>query len=262
MKLPRLPRRKPASHKGDFGRVLVVAGSTGMCGAAILTSEAAYRSGAGLVFLAARAELVPILSIKQTCGVVKTIATANDVLAIPADVVAIGPGLGLDSAPDTRTIVQTAKTPAVVDADALNAFAEHPGLLAKCDGPRVLTPHPGELARLTTKSADRKAWARDAAKAFNAVVVLKGHGTVVTDGTRVHVNTTGNPGMATGGAGDVLTGIIAALIGQKLDPFDAAVLGVYVHGLAGDFAARKLGELSLMATDILSFLPDAFRRLK
>ncbi len=270
MKLPRLPKRKPDSHKGDYGRVLIVAGSTGMCGAATLASEAAYRSGAGLVYLAVPSTLVPILSVKQTCAVVRPLPDSGDghlgigaakailALARECDVIAIGPGLGFSA--EVPGVTASVAIPLIIDADGLNAFADKPDDLARGPAPKILTPHPGELSRLTSERPDRKAWARESAERFRAIVVLKGHETVVTDGKRLYVNDTGNPGMATGGAGDVLTGVIAALIGQKLDPFDAAVLGVNIHGLAGDLAAKKFGEVSMIATDIIDALPFAFMR--
>jgi NAD(P)H-hydrate epimerase len=156
--------------------------------------------------------------------------------------------------------------PLVLDADGLNALAEDAAALRRAPAPRILTPHPGEMARLTGQGIgevqqSRKAVALRFARENRAVVALKGHRSVVTDGRRAFVNPTGNPGMATGGAGDVLTGAIAALIGQHLAPFEAAVLGTYAHGLAGDLAAERFGQIGLIATDILDFLPQAFRKL-
>ena len=158
-----------------------------------------------------------------------------------------------------------ARQPLVLDADALNVLAGRLGALRKHRGPIVLTPHPGEFARLLgcdipTVQARRQELAADFARTHGVVVVLKGHGTVVTDGQRVYVNTTGNPGMATGGTGDVLGGLLAALLGQKLETFAAAQLGVYLHGLAGDLAREQRGEVSLIATDLLDFLPPAFQQ--
>lgn len=277
MPLPKLPKRQADTHKGDYGKVLLIAGSSGMCGAAALASDGAYRGGAGLVTVACPSTLVPILSIKQTCAVVRPLPDTGDGslaaeaalavmgLATSASVLAIGPGLGVN--PKTqeaiRQIVTAATLPMVIDADGLNAFATTPDLLSRGRIPRVLTPHRGELARLTRGSVrkDREAWAREAAERFHAIVVLKGHQTIVTDGSKSFFNRTGNPGMATGGSGDVLTGLIAAFIGQGLPPYDAACMGVHVHGHAGDIAARKLGEVSLMATDILHYLPEAVRKV-
>jgi NAD(P)H-hydrate epimerase len=155
------------------------------------------------------------------------------------------------------------KQPMVVDADALFALARQPQLLAHPGGPRVLTPHPGEFGRLTGRESipnnEREMLARDFAQRTGVVLVLKGHRTVIADGEQLAINSTGNPGMATGGTGDVLTGIITALLGQGLSPYDAARLGVYVHGLAGDLAASELGEVSLIAHDLVDFLPTAWQ---
>jgi NAD(P)H-hydrate epimerase len=269
--MKRLPRRKPDTHKGDYGRVLVVAGSPGMCGAAVLAGEAAYRSGAGLVFYACPASVRDVISIKQTCGVVRAFderSAAEQILehASDCDAAVIGPGLSRDPAVVTalHEVVGRIEIPFVLDADGLNAFEMDPELLIKGKAARVLTPHPGEASRLLKRTIgaiqeDRRATAEQLARRLLAVAVLKGHRTVVSDGKRTFVNRTGNPGMATGGSGDVLAGVIAALIGQKLDPFDAACLGVHVHGRAGDLAARRTGQASLMATDLLEFLPQALR---
>ncbi|HTF57562.1 MAG TPA: NAD(P)H-hydrate dehydratase [Planctomycetota bacterium] len=262
-RLPKLPRRRPDAHKGDCGRVVIVAGSRGMAGAAVLASQAAYRGGAGLVTLVVPENVVDTIAALQVCAIVRAQPVNLDELE--ADVLAVGPGLGTAPATvaEVRRIVAATKRPLVLDADGLNAFAGEPGLLAASGPPRILTPHPGELARLTDSTpaainrARRRA-AETAAKRFKSIVVLKGRGTVITDGKRTEVNATGNAGMATGGAGDVLTGLIAALVGQGMKPWEAARLGVHLHGLAGDLAAQKLGERSLMATDLLDFLPAAF----
>ncbi len=267
-----LPRRKPDTHKGDYGRVLVVAGSPGMCGAAVLAGEAAYRAGAGLVYYACPASVRDVISIKQTCGVVRAFeerTAAEQILehAAGCDAAVIGPGLSRAEpvARAVHEVVARIEIPFVLDADGLNAVEMDPELLARGKAPRVLTPHPGEASRLVKMNVaaiqeDRREAARQIAKRFLAVAVLKGHRTVVTDGEKVFVNRTGNPGMATGGSGDVLAGAIAALLGQKLAPFDAACLGVEAHGRAGDAAARERGEVSLMATDIVEALPRAFRK--
>jgi NAD(P)H-hydrate epimerase len=267
----KLPKRKPDSHKGDYGRVLIVAGSPGMCGAAVLAGEAAYRSGAGLVYYSCPASVRDVISIKQTCGVVwpfEEKRAAEQILehAARCDVAVIGPGLSKAEpiSAALQEIVTRIEIPFVLDADGLNAFESDPGALLRGKAARILTPHPGEASRLLRSKpeeiqADREGAARQLAKRFLAVAVLKGHRTVVTDAKRIYVNKTGNPGMATGGTGDVLSGVIAALLGQKLDPFDAACLGVHVHGRAGDLAARALGQVSLMATDLLTHLPAAFR---
>jgi len=270
--MKRLPKRKPDSHKGDYGRVLVVAGSRGMAGAATLAAEAAYRSGAGLVYIACPSAIVDVMSIKQTCAVVWPFEEGTGVgqlldYAHKCDVAVIGPGLSHAPmiAGIVREVVGALEIPMVLDADGLNAFEAFPELLVRGHAPRVITPHPGEAARLLKTlpseiQQNRASTAKQLAEQFLSVAVLKGHRTIVTDGKQSYVNKTGNPGMATGGTGDVLAGMIGALIGQKLAPYDAACLGVHLHGKAGDLAAKKLGQVSLMATDLLAALPDAFRK--
>lgn len=277
--LPALPPRPADANKGTFGRVLVVAGSRGMSGAAVLCGSAALRGGAGLVRVAAPAEVVPIVAAGNPCYT--TVPLPQDEhgrLAPPAeaellelaranDVVALGPGLGRGPGPTALAgaVVTQTTVPLVLDADGLNAFAGIADRLRNRPAPLVLTPHPGEFARLLdcdvpTVQARRQELAMRFAAEHGLVLVLKGHGTVVTDGQRLYVNTTGNPGMATGGTGDVLTGLIAALMGQRLEPFAAAQLGVYLHGLAGDLARDELGEVALIASDLLHYLPKAFRQ--
>jgi NAD(P)H-hydrate epimerase len=189
-------------------------------------------------------------------------------LARANTVVAVGPGLGRSSdlTELVLSLIAQTQTPLVVDADGLNALQGQATRLRGRAAPLVLTPHPGEFARLldsdiATVQADRQGWAVRFAAEHELVLVLKGQGTVVTDGRRVYVNTTGNPGMATGGTGDVLTGLVAALLGQGLEAFAAAQLGVYLHGKAGDLARDELGEVSLIATDLLAYLARAFRSL-
>ena len=278
--LPRLPERAPESHKGDFGLLLVVGGSRGMSGAAALAGVAALRGGAGLVRVA-----VPDVCLETVAGFepsYMTVPLPSDPagrislaargkiieLAAAATVVACGPGLGRSPGLDALVgwLYTNLPMPLVVDADGLNALAARPDVLAKPAGPRILTPHPGELARLLGAervSADRReAAAVDLAARCGVVVVLKTHRTLITDGQRRAVNTTGNPGMATGGSGDVLTGLIAALACQKLSPLEAACLGVYLHGLAGDLAAARTGQESLIASDLVRFLPEAFKKYR
>jgi ADP-dependent NAD(P)H-hydrate dehydratase len=274
--VPTLPPRAPDSHKGDFGRVLLVAGSRGMSGAAVLCGTAALRGGAGLVRVAVAADILPIVAGGNPCYMTAPLPCDDqgrlaagadaEVLRLAADVVAAGPGLGQSPAVAAvvRALLGRFAGPLVLDADALNVLAGQTEALRGRAVPPVLTPHPGEFARLLGRkvSADPDE-RRDLATRFAAdhgvILVLKGHGTVVTDGRRVYVNTTGNPGMATGGSGDVLTGLIAALLGQRLDPFAAAQLGVHVHGRAGDLARDELGEVSLIATDLIAYLPRALR---
>lgn len=279
--LPKLPPRAIDSHKGTFGKVLVVAGSRGMSGAAVLCGSAALRGGAGLVQVASPADVQPIVAAGNPCyttaclpievkhhGLAEDAAPVVLQLAESANVLAIGPGLGQGGKiPEIIEILLVqAKIPIVLDADGLNALAAlGVGTLKRRHAPTVLTPHPGEFARLLNRSTvevqeQREELALRFAHEQGVVVVLKGHGTIVTDGKRLYRNTTGNPGMAKGGAGDVLTGLIAALIAQGLSPFDAAQLGVHVHGRAGDFAAAEIGQVALIATDLIDFFPDALQR--
>jgi NAD(P)H-hydrate epimerase len=279
--IPAAPVRPEESHKGTFGTVLVVAGSRGMSGAACLAGLGALRGGAGLVFVAVPAGIQGIVAATEPSyltialpdddeGRISRSATA-DVLARArhATAVAIGPGWG--KSPDLTELAHTLYTnverPLVVDADALNALAASPaGFPEPPHGaPRILTPHPGEFARLLTTQTksvqhDRETVAIEFARQHGAIVVLKGHGTVVTDGEKVAVNTTGNSGMATGGTGDVLTGLVAALLAQGMAPFAAAHLAVYLHGLAGDLAVAELGKPGLIASDLPRFIGKAWKQ--
>lgn len=278
--LPKLPPRAPDSHKGNYGRVLVVAGSRTMVGAACLATEAVLRSGAGLVHLACPAGVQGLAAVKLTCAITHPLpetdagtlaeAAEKELLALVdvCDLVAIGPGLGQN--PETVKLllatIQRITRPLVVDADALNMISLDLTVLQKQGRPAILTPHPGEMARLTRKTTEELARNRveiagEFARRHKVVLVLKGNATVITDGARVAINETGNPGMATAGSGDVLTGVIAGLLAQKLAPFEAARLGAHVHGLAGDLAAREVGQVSLVATDLLAWLPKAFMSL-
>ncbi|HEX5269453.1 MAG TPA: NAD(P)H-hydrate dehydratase [Gemmataceae bacterium] len=276
--LPALPPRATDSHKGDFGRVLLAVGSRGMSGAAVLCGTSALRGGAGLVRLAVPADILPIVAAGNPCymtaplpddgqGRLSPLAEGELVrLATASDVVAAGPGLGHEPpvGAAVRALLAHFSGPLVLDADALNVLAGQTEALRGRAVPPVLTPHPGEFARLLGRKvsadpAERREVAVSFAAEHGVVLLLKGHGTVVTDGRRVYVNTTGNPGMATGGSGDVLTGLIAALLGQHLEPFAAAQLGAHVHGLAGDLARDDLGEVPLIATDLIAYLPRALR---
>ena len=279
-----LPEREAGSHKGDYGHALIVAGSPGKAGAAILAARAAVRSGAGLVTVGVPEPIVQTVDLgsieSMTLGLPAGAAGASGqigdeaVLAVldaleGKAVLALGPGLGQESETQAaiRRIALDCPLPVVIDADGLNAFAGHAGELAARRVETILTPHPGELGRLLGVSTaqiqeDRVAAARGAAEETGAIVVLKGHLSLIASGTAVFVNPTGNPGMATGGTGDVLTGLIAGLIAQGLDALDATVLAVYLHGLAGDLAAERLGEIALAAGDLVEMLPAAFAALK
>jgi NAD(P)H-hydrate epimerase len=281
MQIPKLKKRAKNAHKGDFGKVLVVAGSVGMSGAAALVGRAALRAGSGLVRVAVPKSILPIVASLEPCYTTLPLAeddkghigskAINAILDAAADndVLAFGPGVGIARGVSTvlAALLEQPNLKLVIDADGLNNLATLKEWLSKCKANLILTPHPGEMKRLWDSifriplPADRKEQAIKLSQKTNAIVVLKGAGTVVADGTRVYVNTTGNPGMATAGSGDVLTGIIASLYGQKIEAFDAAILGVYVHGLAGDIAAKKRGEISLIATDIIEALSDSFKEI-
>jgi ADP-dependent NAD(P)H-hydrate dehydratase len=279
--LPRLKPRRLESHKGDFGRCILIGGSRRMSGAIGLAGLAALRSGAGLVQLA-----VPDACLDVVAGFEPSYMTvplpcdddgrigraAREViaeLAQAATCLACGPGLGRphELSEFVGWLYRTVDRPVVFDADGLNALAAEPGQLTAPGGPRILTPHPGEFRRLIGDSQGHlpppvlRDRAVELARHTGAVVVFKGHRTLVTDGQQVVINTTGNPGMATGGSGDVLTGVVTALLGQGMTPFEAAHLGVYMHGLAGDLAAEQLGQVSLIASDLVRFLPAAFQRV-
>ena len=277
--LPHLPPRSPDSHKGDFGRALLVGGSQGMAGSISLSGMATLRSGAGLVTIATADVCQPTVASFEPSYMTVPLPSDTDgrigsgalakirELAARATAVACGPGMGRS---DSLTAMVAAlfrevAVPLVVDADGLNALAARGELDAHHAGPRILTPHPGEFARLVGQndlSPDQRAAAAvELANRSRTIVVLKGHRTLVTDGRRQYVNTTGNPGMATGGTGDVLTGVITALLCQGLEAFEAAQLGVYVHGLAGDLAAEHLGMTGLIARDLINHLPEALRRI-
>lgn len=280
--LPRLARRSVDGHKGTYGTVQVVAGSRGMSGAAVLVGRGALRSGAGLVRIACPASIQDVVSAGfpsyTTFGIrLHTDGTFGDGAAEEVvehartvDALALGPGLG--QGPNVCGLVRTLleklpAIPTVLDADGLNAIAPLRDGLPERQAPLVMTPHPGEFARLTGRSikdvqTQRELLAVEFARRVGAVILLKGVGTLVTDGQRLYRNSTGNPGMATGGSGDVLTGVIAALIGQKLPAFEAAVLGAWVHGRAGDLAAMKLGQVGLTSADVVDYLPSAFREIE
>ncbi|MFN8057529.1 MAG: NAD(P)H-hydrate dehydratase [Vicinamibacterales bacterium] len=271
--------RDPQAHKGDFGRVTIVAGSVGKTGAAHLAGLAALRSGAGLVTIATPRVCQAVVSAMapeyMTLGLDGDDGDGAEravsaVLDTPCDVIAIGPGLGVGAWQRDLLagLVGRSGVPVVLDADALNLCAASPSILTRHDNEAlVLTPHPGEMARLLGTTTDdvqarRLEVARTFASDHRAHVVLKGYRTLVASPEgRVSINMTGNPGMATGGTGDVLTGVIAAWIAQLLDPDVAARLGVYLHGLAGDLAEADLGAVGMTASDVVEHLPDAFLEL-
>ena len=273
--LPQLPPRDRQTHKGDYGRALLIGGSVGMSGAIGLAGMAALRSGAGLVNLAIPETCQSTVASFDPCymtwplpcdrhGRISAVAL-DRIEEVTQFATAIGCGPGLGRSDELVALIQwlycRPEQPMVFDADALYAVSQL-SEFPESGGPRILTPHPGEFARLTgaeIESADQRVdRAVAAARKFRVTMVLKGHGTVVTDGAQVYVNQTGNPGMATGGSGDVLTGIITALLCQGMSPFPAAQLGVYLHGLAGDKARKTVGMVSLTASDLVDHLPAAF----
>lgn len=273
--------RPAASHKGDYGHILVVAGAVGKAGAAILAARSAVRSGAGLVTVAVPEEIVQTvdlgsiesmtfpLSQARTGGLDKDAPRTVKNLSIDKQVLAVGPGLGRDPSTEEaiRAIVLDSHLPVVLDADGVNAFAGNHQQLSEREADTVLTPHPGELARLmattsTEVQADRVGAVERAAREAGAYVVLKGHQSLVASPQgEVFVNPTGNPGMASGGTGDVLTGLIASLVGQGYETLAAVQLGVYLHGLAGDLAAEKVGQVGVTAGELLEQMPAAFEFL-
>lgn len=266
-----LPKRDPWGHKGDFGKLLLLCGSVGFTGAAYFSAMGALRSGAGLVYLGVPRSIYEIEAIKLHEPVVFPLPDEGGMLSTDAsgpimdrlsavDAVLIGPGLG--QSPGTVSIVKTvlehAFCPVVIDADGINILAAHKDLLRGRDGPSILTPHDGEFRRLGGRlCADRMQSAGELARELNAVVLLKGHETCVTDGVREYRNHTGNAGMAVGGSGDVLAGIIVSLIGQGLDAFEASVCGAWLHGAAGDLCEREMGQYAMLPSDML----DALARL-
>ena len=278
MDVPSLPPRDEASHKGTYGRVLIVGGSRGMAGSVALTGMAAARGGAGLVTLAVPDQCLETVACYDPCFMTMGLADDGDgrlsseatsqLIGLMGRYTNIGIGPGLSQSEDITEVVtqvyQQFIGTMVVDADALNALATCPTGLSGAGGPRILTPHVGEFRRLVGSELDPSACrerAVELAREHQVIVVVKGHRSLVTDGQTTFENETGNPGMATGGSGDVLTGVITALLGQGLSPLDAAALGVHVHGLAGDLACDEVGEVSLIATDILEYLPEAFQAL-
>ena len=272
-----LPPRRRSAHKGEFGHVLAIAGSAGLSGAAAMCAQAAMRVGAGLVTVGCPESINEILEIKLTEAMTyplpETYERSLDTwalapileLAQAASVVAIGPGLSTQ--PETvvlvRRLVARLDRPMVIDADALNALADASVLLEGEHAPAVLTPHPGEMARLmgvtaAEVQAQRPHFAEAAAGRFKSVIILKGACSIIAArGRPLTINGTGNPGMASGGTGDILTGMVAGLIAQGLLPFEAAAAATYLHGLAGDLAAARVGEAGLIASDLLASVPEA-----
>jgi NAD(P)H-hydrate epimerase len=280
---PLIGSRPRAANKGSFGHVLVIGGSLGKAGAAAMAGISALRVGAGLSTVATPRSVLPTVAgfhpevmtepLEETAegSISKHTLAHVDLLAKGKTVLAVGPGISriTETSEFVRALLRRAKSPVVLDADGLNAFEGHTGELSGRSRPVVITPHPGEMARLTASTVqavqrDRINVARTFAREHRLIVVLKGHRTLVAhpDG-EVWVNTTGNPGMATGGTGDILTGMVAGFIAQAPDRiFEAVLAGVHLHGLSGDIAGDSLGEHSLVATDLLKALPEVFRRTR
>ena len=264
-----LPDRDPWGHKGSFGKILLLCGSRGYTGAAYLSAMGALRSGAGLVFLGVPESIYAIEAVKLNEPVVFPLPDKHGKLseaAIPdilerlpkMDAVLIGCGLGQSDGTlaVVKAVLENAACPVILDADGINVLSAHKDILRGRKAPTILTPHDGEFARLGgTIGEDRMASAAALAKDLGCIVLLKGHRTCVTDGLTGYINTTGNPGMAVGGSGDVLAGIIVSLLGQGLTPLEAAACGAWLHGAAGDLCAGEMGQYGMLPTDMLNVLP-------
>jgi len=282
MRLPaRLLRRKADSHKGDYGHLFIIAGSSRFSGAAILCAEAALRAGAGLVTLGIpdsinlavinnKPKEIMTLPLKQTKDGFLSQAGFTKIKSFlkKIDVLIIGPGLGSSKSTFVliKEIIKAIDIPAVLDADALNALKDNLKLLKNHKGEFILTPHEKELSRLFGLSLElvkknRKLVAKKYSKYYNSIIVLKGHNSIVTNGIgKTYINKTGNPGMATAGSGDVLSGIIGAFLAQGLESFEAAKFATYIHGLAGDIAAKDKTQIGLIASDIINRIPNALKK--
>ena len=264
-----LPDRKADSHKGDYGKILLLCGSRGYTGAAALAAMGAMRSGAGLVYLAVPESIYAIEACKLTEAIVLPLPDEGGTIAMSAlpeirrllpkmDAVLIGCGLGQSEG--TRAVLETVlrefSGPVVVDADGINLLAKHMDILRERHAPTILTPHAGEFVRIGgDNKADRVAETQRFAGEYGCILLLKGHETVISDGKETYVNQTGNPGMAVGGSGDVLSGIIVSLLGQGIEPLKAAACGAWLHGKAGDICAEKIGQYGMLPTDLVEVLP-------
>lgn len=264
-----LPDRKVDGHKGDFGKILLLCGSRGFTGAAYLAAMGALRTGAGLVFLGVPESIYAIEAVKLNEPVVFPLPEDGGKLSVKAipemldrlktmDAVLIGCGLGQSEGTFqvVKAVLEQAACPVVVDADGINLLKDHKDILRGRQAPTILTPHEGEFLRF---GGDLQAGRMDSAVRFarewNCILVLKGHATCITDGVRCYQNPTGNPGMAVGGSGDVLAGILVSLLGQGLEPLTAAACGVWLHGAAGDLCAKELGQYGMLPTDMVKTLP-------
>ena len=264
-----LPDRDPFAHKGKFGKILLLCGSEGFTGAAALAAMGALRSGAGLVFLGVPRSIYTIAAVKLTEAIVFPLPDEGGKLsreALPEilerlpkmDAVLLGPGLGQSQGVSevVKAVLVQADCPVVLDADGINVMAGHINVLRGRQAPTILTPHDGEFARLGgVIGEDRVAAAEQMARDLGVIMLLKGHRTTITDGATTYINRTGNPGMAVGGSGDVLAGIIASLLGQGIVPLEAAACGAWLHGAAGDRCTAEMGQYGMLPTDMLNVLP-------
>ena len=263
-----LPDRQADSHKGDFGRVLLLCGSVSYTGAAALAAMGALRCGTGLVYLAVPERIYEIEAAKLTEPIILPLPDQDGMLSAKAvprvlqllpkmDVVLIGPGLGLSEGTDSvlYAVLSSFTGPVIIDADGITMLSSHKDILRGRTSPTIITPHPGEFRRLAELGEDRVNATVSLAKDLDVVVLLKGHNSVITDGYQCFVNTTGNPGMATGGSGDVLAGMIAGLVGQGIDPLLATAAGAWIHGAAGDICAKEIGQYGMLPTDMLEVIP-------
>lgn len=264
-----LPDRNPQSHKGDFGRILLLCGSRGYTGAAALAAMGALRSGAGLVYLGVPESIYAIEAVKLNEPVVLPLPEKDGMLCSAAldkilsmlpkmDAVLMGPGMGCsaESFSVVARVLGEFDGPVVLDADGINVLSGHIDVLRGRTGTTILTPHDGEFLRLGGRlTEDRVLSAQALATQTGSIVLLKGHRTVVTDGSRCFINHTGNAGMAVGGSGDVLSGIVTALLGQGISPLEAAACGAWLHGAAGDMCAEEIGQYGMLPSDMLSVLP-------
>ena len=254
-----LPVRRRESHKGDYGRVLLLCGSEGLTGAARLAAKAALRTGSGLVYLGVPEKIYPIIAAGAGSEIVFPLPCDVAGRLPEMDAVLLGPGLGRSEELTrlVQAVLSVCRVPLVLDADGINAAAPHIDVLRGCACPVVLTPHDGEFLRLggDPKAADRTQEAMRLANRTHAVLLLKGSRTVITDGLNVYVNHTGNPGLAAGGSGDVLAGMLVSLLGQHIMPLEAAAAAAWLHGSAADLAAQELGEYGMVPEDLLLRIP-------
>lgn len=267
--LSRLPDREAAAHKGNFGKLLLLCGSRGYTGAAALAAMGALRVGAGLVYLGVPDSIYTIEAVKLTEPVVFPLPDEDGMLSVEAadelsrkldqmDAVLIGPGLGQSAGTlcTVQYILEHFRGPVILDADGINSMRSHKDILRGRTSPTILTPHEGEFCRFVGRPVEnRLESARCLAADLGATIVLKGHDTIITDSRICYINTTGNPGMAVGGSGDVLAGMITGLVGQGLEPLEAAACAVWLHGAAGDICAREIGQYGMLPSDMLQVLP-------